>query len=64
LDNREGLRKGGDSGAVIVPGKPKASLLLEALKYETLEMPPKGKLPPQVIARRRQFDHTFADAKK
>jgi len=50
LDNREGVRKGGDSGAVIVPGKPDKSLLLEAMKYETLEMPPKGKLPLSVIA--------------
>ena len=50
LDNREGVRKGGDSGAVIVPGKPRQSLLLKAMEYQTLEMPPKGKLPPEVIA--------------
>src|SRR5690348_12496763 len=41
LDNRAGLRKGGDSGAVIVPGHPDDSLLIEAVKYEGLEMPPK-----------------------
>ena len=34
LDNRAALRKGGDSGAVIVPGKPKESLLVQALNYE------------------------------
>ncbi len=39
------MRKGGDSGAVIVPGNPGHSLLIEALKYESLEMPPKQKLP-------------------
>ena len=50
LDNRAALRKGGDSGAVIVPGKPKESLLVQALNYESLEMPPKGKLPARVIA--------------
>ena len=50
LDNHAALRKGGDSGAVIVPGKPKESLLVQALNYESLEMPPKGKLPASVIA--------------
>ena len=46
-----GLRAGGDSGAVIVPGSPEDSLLIEALHYEGLtQMPPDGKLPPQVIA--------------
>src|SRR5262249_9178323 len=28
LDSREGLRKGGDSGPALVPGKPEESLLL------------------------------------
>ena len=50
LDTSAGIRKGGDSGAVVVPGKPKDSLLIEALRYESLEMPPKGKLPDAVIA--------------
>jgi len=51
LDTREGLRKGGESGLAIVPGKPEESLLLKALKYEDgLEMPPNGKLPDNVIA--------------
>jgi hypothetical protein len=49
LDNREGLRKGGDSGAVITPGNPGESLLIEAIRYEGLEMPPKAKLPDEVI---------------
>jgi hypothetical protein len=52
LDTREGLRLGGDSGPVIVPGRPEESLLLGAIRYrdEDLQMPPKGKLPDAVIA--------------
>lgn len=51
LDTREGLRKGGESGLAIVPGKPEESLLLKALRHEDgLEMPPNGKLPDNVIA--------------
>ncbi|HWY86700.1 MAG TPA: PSD1 and planctomycete cytochrome C domain-containing protein [Gemmataceae bacterium] len=49
LDTREGLRKGGKSGAVISPGRPEQSLLIEAVQYESLEMPPKGKLPDELI---------------
>src|SRR5918994_1682835 len=43
LDTREGLLRGGDSGPSIVPGKPKESPLLEALRHEGPEMPPEGK---------------------
>ena len=50
LDSREGIRKGGESGAAVVPGKPDESLLLGAIKYEDFEMPPKGKLPKSVVA--------------
>ncbi|MBM81326.1 MAG: hypothetical protein CMJ78_12145 [Planctomycetaceae bacterium] len=50
VDFRSALLKGGDSGASIVPGKAAESLLIEALKYESLEMPPSGKLPDSVIA--------------
>ena len=50
LDSERGWQKGGDSGPVITPGKPAKSLLLEALQYESLEMPPSGKLPDSVIA--------------
>ena len=49
LDSRKAIRRGGDSGAGIVPGEPEESLLLSAMKYESFEMPPKGKLPEQVI---------------
>ena len=53
LDTREAWMNGGDSGAVIVPGKPDESLLIKAIRYEDedLQMPPKGdKLSDQQIA--------------
>src|SRR5436190_16274998 len=50
LDTRDGLRKGGDSGPALVPGKPDDSLLIKALRYEATKMPPKGKLPDDVVA--------------
>jgi hypothetical protein len=52
LDSRAGIRKGGDSGPAVVPGKPNESLLLKAVRYtdENLRMPPKGKLPDAVLA--------------
>jgi hypothetical protein len=50
LDSRAGVIAGGDSGPAVVPGKPEESLLLDALRYDGLEMPPKGKLPPGVVA--------------
>ena len=50
LDTRDGLRNGGESGEPIVPGDADGSMLMEALRYEGLEMPPTGKLPDQVIA--------------
>jgi hypothetical protein len=51
LDSREGILAGGDSGKVIVPGKPTESLLVKALHGDGVpEMPQKGKLPDAVIA--------------
>src|SRR6266480_4574059 len=45
LDSREGLLRGGDSGAAIVPGDPEKSLLIKAVRQvdEDLKMPPKKK---------------------
>jgi cytochrome c553 len=45
LDSRAGLLKGGDSGPAFDPQKPEESLLLQAVRWQGLEMPPKGKLP-------------------
>ncbi len=51
LDTRARLLKGGDSGAVIVAGKPGESLLLTMLKSDgDNQMPPTGKLDAKVIA--------------
>ncbi len=50
LDSRQGHLRGGDSGPAIVPGDAEASLLIEAVRYESYEMPPKGKLPEQDVA--------------
>lgn len=50
LDHRQAMLSGGDSGPSIVPGKPEESLLIEAVRYEGYEMPPKGQLPDDDIA--------------
>ncbi|MBY0460477.1 MAG: PSD1 and planctomycete cytochrome C domain-containing protein, partial [Gemmataceae bacterium] len=51
LDSRAALLKGGDSGPVVVPGKPAVSLLVKAIGYTgELKMPPKGKLSDTEIA--------------
>jgi cytochrome c553 len=51
LDSREAALKGGDTGPAVVPGKPKESLLVDAINYgEPYQMPPKSKLPAEEIA--------------
>ena len=53
LQSAQGWRKGGENGPAIVPGKPDDSLLIEAITYSSLEMPPAdqgGKLPAEEIA--------------
>ena len=52
LDTRDGLRKGGESGSAIVPGKPGESLLIKLARHTDpkLRMPRKGKLDPEAIA--------------
>ena len=49
LDTHEGILAGGDSGPVLVPGKPDESLLIEAVHHRGLEMPPASKLPNKAI---------------
>jgi hypothetical protein len=51
LDSLQGMRTGGDSGPALVPGLPEASLLIEAIRYESFEMPPARQLPAAEIAR-------------
>jgi len=49
VDHSVGLTKGGDSGPSVVPGDIDASLLISALRHESFEMPPKGRLADEVI---------------
>ena len=49
LDSRPGIRKGGETGAAVVAGQPGKSLLMAALRHESIKMPPKGPLPAEVI---------------
>ncbi|QDU58959.1 PSD1 and planctomycete cytochrome C domain-containing protein [Aeoliella mucimassa] len=57
LDNRASVLQGGRGGAILVPGNPEASRLLQALEYhdESLQMPPDEKLSDEVIAAFRQW---------
>lgn len=51
LDSRESIRRGGDSGPGVVPGKPDEGTLIASIRYDgDTQMPPKGKLPKEVIA--------------
>ncbi len=50
LDSRTAQLTGGDSGPAIVPGDADGSLLIEAVRYESYEMPPKGKMPDKDVA--------------
>ena len=53
LDYRDGLLKGGEEGAAIVPGDAKKSILIQSMDYshETLQMPKKRpKLDAKIIA--------------
>src|SRR5271157_3199032 len=57
LDTIEGMRKGGQSGPAVVPGKLEESLLVQAVHYddELTRMPPKEKLPAPAIAALEQW---------
>ena len=52
LDSRQGILKGGDSGAVLVPGEPEKSRLIESVRYQNrdLQMPPKSRLTTAQVA--------------
>ena len=49
LDTRDGLLVGGESGPALIAGRPDESLLIQSLRYQDLEMPPKDRLPEAVI---------------
>lgn len=50
LNGRKSILTGGDSGPAIVPGNPDESLLMQAVRYEGFEMPPRSKMPDAEIA--------------
>jgi len=50
LDARSLVLAGGETGPAAVPNEPAASLMIEAIMYESLEMPPSGRLPEGEIA--------------
>ena len=50
LDSAGAMREGGDSGPALAPGDPEASLLISAIRYESMEMPPDEPLPDHVVA--------------
>ncbi|MEO8270314.1 MAG: DUF1549 domain-containing protein, partial [Aureliella sp.] len=52
LDSRDAWQTGGDSGASLTVGKPDESRIVEAVRYENLDlqMPPSGKLTAAEIA--------------
>ena len=49
LDSPSEMISGGESGSSVSPGDPDKSLIIQALKYDGIEMPPQKKLPDQVI---------------
>jgi hypothetical protein len=50
LDSLATMLAGGESGPAITPGKPEESLLIEAINYASLEMPPGARLKPEQVA--------------
>jgi len=51
LDSHEAFLQGGESGSLLADsGSADDSLLLEALRYESFEMPPTGPLPERSVA--------------
>lgn len=50
LDTRAASQQGGESGPAVVPGDVQASLLITAMRHESLKMPPDNKLGTEVIA--------------
>ncbi len=50
LDSLDAILKGGESGPALVAGKPEESLIVEAINYAGLEMPPNGKLGADKVA--------------
>ncbi|MFN9717231.1 MAG: DUF1549 domain-containing protein [Planctomycetota bacterium] len=50
VDSRNALLAGGESGPAIEPGKANDSILIQAVRHESFQMPPKGRLSDESIA--------------
>jgi hypothetical protein len=56
LDSAAGVKKGGDSGALVDPAHPDTSLLLQVLSHQgDIKMPPDGKLSDDEITSIKQW---------
>ena len=57
LDSAQALLRGGDSGPIVVPGRPEESLLVHAVSYspDASSMPPDGKLSQRSIGDLREW---------
>ena len=55
LDSRAGTHEGGETGPAVVPKDLNESLLLSAIEYRDLEMPPDEKLDDETIAEFRRW---------
>ncbi len=49
LDAPSEMIVGGESGPAVIPGKPDESLIVQAVRYDGLEMPPKKRLPDNIV---------------
>jgi hypothetical protein len=49
LDSRSGMLKGGESGPSVIAEKPDESIIIQALRYDSFEMPPEEPLSEAVI---------------
>ncbi len=51
VESREDILKGGNRGAVVSPGEPSQSRLIQAIRYQDeLKMPPDDRLTPQQVS--------------
>ena len=55
LSSRATMLAGGETGPAIVPEKPDESLLMQAVRYEGFEMPPRSRMPDEEIEILRQW---------
>ena len=49
LTSRKAMLTGGESGPAIVPSDPEKSLLIQAVRYESFQMPPRNRMPDAEI---------------